>query len=370
MSTTAGRTWLRQWPWVVLPLLLGLLLAFYRYLDGAAQGVAEPFWNVFTKEMSGVAGTLLVLPLLVWLHRHRPPFTPPRVRNFALHLGAAAAYSLLHTSWNWGARSALYGLFGLGRFNYGHMPTRYLMELPMDLITYAIIGVVVWVTERYRANRARELQVARLQEQVQRSRLTQLQSQLRPHFLFNALNTVSSVMYDDVEKADDVVHALSGILRTMVASSDATVVPLSSEVELVRAFTRIQEARFGDRLRVRIEVPDALLDWPVPPLILQPIVENAIQHAMPHGPGPLEVRIDARDLGACLSLRVIDNGPGLNGSDPLTDDRHPGEGGVGLQNTQDRLKTQYGAASRMLLTPSASGGLAVTLEIPWTASAS
>jgi two-component system LytT family sensor kinase len=237
------------------------------------------------------------------------------------------------------------------------------MELPLDLITYSIVVVVVMVIERSRSARDREVQLARLQEQLQRTRLAQLQGQLRPHFLFNALNTVSSVMYLDVSRADRVLQALADILRRMVDQSEAVVIPLREELDLVAAMVEIMEARFGDRLAVRQHVQDGVGDWPVPPLLLQPIVENAIQHAMPEGDGRLEVLVSATSSQGRLRLEVSDNGPGIrNGS-------RPGEGrGVGLRNTRERLATHFGDEGLFELSTGEQGGLHVVMEVPWTES--
>ena len=354
----------RHWPWVALPLLGGLLLVFYKYLDGAAQGLSEPFWNIFAKEISGVVGTILLLAPLVSLHR-RFPLSGPRVaRHTAVHVAGVMAYSAVHTTWNWGVRTLLYRGFDLGVFNYGHIPTRYLMEFPMDMIVYTIVGVVVAVVARTQSARAREVQVVRLQEQLQRTQLAQLQSQLRPHFLFNSLNTISSAMYDDVDKADGVLQALADLLRKMVDQSRESVVPLQEELRLAESFMEIQEARFSDRLKLSVHVDRGMEDWPVPPLILQPLVENAVQHGMPNGEGTLEVRIQAAPHQGRLQLSVEDDGRGwVGGLDARRNE------GVGLRSTRERLETQYGDSGAFSLSRSAAGGARITMEIPWIGSA-
>ena len=286
------------------------------------------------------------------------------LRNVPVHVVGVVVYSVLHTSWHWVFRTFWYAVLGYGRYDYGYMPTRYLMEFPLDLITYLIVTVVVIVVERARQDREREVQLVRLEEQLQRNRLAQLQSQLRPHFLFNSLNTVSSVMYEDVAKADGVLQALADILRRMVDQSDALVVPLGEELDLVGSMVEVMEARFGDRLTVVQDVDPGVRDWPVPPLLLQPIVENAIQHAMPEGDGRLVVTVSGRRSGGRLRLEVWDNGPGI-GEAP----EDGSGGGVGLANTRERLATHYGDAARLHLSDRPDGGLHVLMEVPWTESA-
>lgn len=361
----------KYWPWAMLPLLGSLLFAVYKHLDNVAMGNFEPLRAILIKEMGGGLGTVLLLLPMVWASRRFPLFRGHGLRFLPLHAAFAVLYSVLHTSWNWGFREALYPVFGLGDFNYGRMPTRYFMEMPLDLIAYSIVAVVVMVVERYRAARARELQVVKLQEQLQRTRLAQLQSQLRPHFLFNSLNTVSSVMYQDVDRADSVLQALSDILRKMVDQSDAVVVPLSEELELIDSMVEIMEARFGDRLQVTMDVDGEVRNWPVPPLLLQPMIENAIQHAMPDGSGRLDVTVRAAEVhqpgaegAGRLRLEVLDNGPGL--PEPISLN---GQEGVGIKNTRERIETHYGDAGSFELRNGDPRGLHVIMEVPWTESA-
>ena len=350
----------RHWRWGILPLVGAALFTVYRYLDTVAGGSSEPFSRIAVKEMGGGLGTALLLVPLVLLIVRFPLYGRRALRNLPAHILGVVVYSFLHTSWHWGFRTAVYALAGWGRYDYGRMPARYLMEFPLDLMTYVIVVVAVSMIQRARATRERELQMVRLQEQLQRARLAQLQSQLRPHFLFNALNTVSSVMYQDVDKADGVLQALADILRRMVDQSERTVVPLSEELALVDAMTQVMEARFGDRLRVEHDVDEAVLGWPVPPLVLQPLVENAIQHGMSDGHDGLRVRIGGSRVNGKLRLEVEDNGPGLSASGA----ERPG--GVGLRNTRERLVSHFGAEGTLELISRPGEGLLVLLEVPWT----
>ena len=352
-----GQTVKRHWPWALIPLLGSLLLAAYKYLEVTASGRYEPLSAITLKEVTSAVGTVLLLWPMVELHRRAPLFHRGGWRSIPIHALGVVLYSVLHTSWNWGVREASYAVLRLGDFDYGHMPTRYLQEFPLDLIVYVLVGVVVLVVQRSASVREREVQMARLQEQLQRAQLTQLQGQLRPHFLFNSLNTVSSVMYEDVERADEVLQALSDLLRRMVDQSDRTEVPLDEELALIRAMVRIMEARFHSRLQVRIDADPSVGDWPVPPLVLQPLVENAIQHGMGDGRAVLEITVRARPAGERLRLEVEDTGPGLTG-DPFA------SGGVGLRATRDRLRTQYGDRMDFAIESPPDGGVRVVIEVP------
>ena len=350
----------RNWPWALLPLVGGGLLTVYRYLDGLAYGQPEPLIGVLIKEMGGGLGTVVLLWPLVLLHVRRPLFAPGGWRTIPAHLVGLGAFSALHTTWNWGFRSLLYPLAGLGVYDYGRMPVRYAMELPFHLISYVVAGGVVALVVRGRAARARELQLARLEGELQRARLAQLQAQLRPHFLFNALNTVSSMMYEDVRRADAVLQSLSDLLRRMVDQGEETTVELAEEVRLTSSYLQVMEARFGDRLKTSVNLPPGLGSRVVPPLLLQPIVENAIRHAMAEDGEPLEIRVSVGVHGGALRIDVEDNGPGLNGAGGGTG----GGRGVGLSNTRERIAAQFGPEATLELENRRDGGLRVRIELP------
>ena len=170
-------------------------------------------------------------------------------------------------------------------------------------------------------------------------------------------------MYQDVARADGVLQALADILRRMVDQSDATVVPLKDEVQLVGASLEIMGARFADDLRIETALEKGVEDWPVPPLLLQPLVENAIQHGYAEGRKPFQVSLSARRANGRLRIEIADNGPGLSEAAGRA-----ARTGVGLSNTRERLVTQYGADHVFVLTNPPEGGLRITIEIPWTES--
>src|SRR5262250_903861 len=193
-----------------------------------------------------------------------------------------------------------------------------------------------------------------METRLAQAQLQNLQLQLQPHFLFNALNTISSVMYEDVKRADAMLAQLSDLLRRTLRHSNAQQVPLEEEIDTVRMYLRIMQERFGDDLRVEITVDPDVAQVLVPQLLLQPLVENSIRHAA--GTSPLQVTVRAaRDEGDLL-LRVSDNGPGICNM--------PSESGVGLSNTAGRLAALYGERHKLSFANEPSGGLTITLRIP------
>ncbi|HYR10304.1 MAG TPA: histidine kinase, partial [Longimicrobium sp.] len=277
------------WSWpaaFAVATLLGLLSFTYYWLDDVVRGNPMRPLEPLVEELTGYWGAVLLVPIGIRLARRQP--SAPHLRVL-FHLGVLLALSAAATTWNWGVRSLLFPVLGLGRYDYGQMPLRYLMELPKGAIVYVVILAFVVLLDRYRAARERELRVAQLEAGLARAQLQNLSAQLQPHFLFNALNAVSSVMYEDVERADRMVTSLSELLRASLRASRDQQIPLAEELEVLERYLELMRARFGERLRVRVEVDDEVRGARVPAMLLQPIVENALQHGAPDPPEPAEV---------------------------------------------------------------------------------
>lgn len=206
--------------------------------------------------------------------------------------------------------------------------------------------------------RARALQVAQLEAQLTRAQLQNLQAQLNPHFLFNALNTVSAVMYEDVARADQVLSTLAELLRRALHGSTRPLVTLAEELEVLELYVEIMRARFGERLRLTLAAEERVQAALVPALVLQPLVENAIRHGAPAPPETAWVQVRAWAEGERLHLTVEDNGPGLAPGEPA-----PGRG-VGLTNTAERLRGLFGEEQSLWLQNRPGGGLRVSVRIP------
>jgi LytS/YehU family sensor histidine kinase len=225
-----------------------------------------------------------------------------------------------------------------------------------------ILGAYLW---QY-VVRLRNTQIMqeRLQTRLMRAELHALKMQLQPHFLFNTLHTISAFVLEDPKQANRMITRLSELLRQSFNRERGPLVTLEEELELLDHYVAIQEARFGDRLRVTFRVDPRAASAVVPTLLLQPLVENAVRHgAAPNG-GVAEVEIAATRAGDRLHLEVRDNGPGL-----AAGNGNGGTGwGLGLTNTRARLSELYGATHRFDLVnaaPPATGAVA-TIEIPFS----
>ena len=205
-------------------------------------------------------------------------------------------------------------------------------------LVYWMIVAAVHAVDFARKYRERELSASRLEAQLSRAQLQMLKMQLDPHVLFNALNAVSVLVHRDPDGAERTIGLLSDFLRQSLSSSHRQEVLLEEELRFLDLYLEIEKTRFGERLRVAQQVAPELLTEPVPNLILQPLVENAVRHGMRPGNAPLTIEIVARPLGDDrLELRVSDDGRGL----PDSSNGPPREG-VGLSNTRARLEQLYG----------------------------
>jgi sensor histidine kinase YesM len=181
---------------------------------------------------------------------------------------------------------------------------------------------------------ARRLEEERARKLALEARLSSLESRLRPHMLFNTLNSISALIREDPERAERMVERLSALLRFSLDSSERNSVPLADEVKIVTDYLEIERARFGERLRFAIEIPEGLLRIEVPPFCLQTLVENSVKYAVSTRRSGAELRIEAEANGRSLELSVSDDGPGFI-ADAI-------RAGHGLDNLQARLSALYG----------------------------
>jgi LytS/YehU family sensor histidine kinase len=200
----------------------------------------------------------------------------------------------------------------------------------------------------------------RLREMAARSELKALKAQINPHFLFNALNSISALISIDPDAAQGTLERLAGIFRGTLLASEKESVPFAKELELIHAYLDVERARFGERLSVRQDVTDEARDAPVPPLILQPVVENAVRHGISPSVDGGTVSIRAIVADGALTVTVEDDGSGVD-SDDVEDLLSRG---YGLRNVRDRLNARFGAGDWFHLEGGAGKGTKVRLVIP------
>ncbi len=208
-----------------------------------------------------------------------------------------------------------------------------------DFLGYWAAVGVLHAVEYHREAREREVQAAALDGALRAGELQMLRAQLQPHFLFNTLQAISTLIHRDPPAADRMLTDLSDLLRTSLTSASAQEVSLADELTFLRRYIDIMCVRFGDRLEVAVDVPDDLLGATVPSLALQPLVENAIRHGMANRVDVGHVVVRARREDGRLVLAVHDDGPGPPAA-PVPD-------GIGLANTRERLRRLYGVEGRL-----------------------
>ena len=236
------------------------------------------------------------------------------------------------------------------------------IRLHVALFIYAAILAVTQAVMFYRRTRARELHLARLEGQLTRARLQALNAQIRPHFLFNTMHTIGQLWRSGrADSADEMLDRLGSLFHRVQDSTDQQEIPLADELEMVREYLAIEEARFPDRLRCYIDASAEALEVPVPPLILQPLVENAVRHGVSRTSTAGRIDVTADVANGTLTLTVRDDGPGI-------DTTSINGRGTGIRNTRERLGELYGAAGSLDVRREAAGGSVAVITIPRTTS--
>ena len=226
---------------------------------------------------------------------------------------------------------------------------------PLVVLVFAMTQAVLF----YRRTRAHELQVAKLEGQLARAHLQTLNAQIRPHFLFNTLHTIGQLWRSGrSDDADAVLDHLGNLFHKVQRSTSRFEVPLAEELELVREYLAIEEVRFRDRLHTSVSAANGAVECLVPPLILQPIVENAVRHGISAVSTSGTVDVRAEMLARHVRLTVRDDGPGMSAATS-----QPGSG-TGLKNTRERLAQLYGTDAELHICDGPSGGTIVRIDIP------
>lgn len=284
-------------------------------------------------------------PLVVLLARRYPLDRRWPWRHAALHIGAGLVIAIAKIA----AERVIFAWL-TGFWTYWLIST-----LALQFFVYSAIVAAAHGLEYYRRSREREQLEARLAE----TRLQLLNVQLQPHFLFNTLNTIAEIVHEDADKADSMITSLSDLLRRALELGTTQEISLDRELDLLSHYLSIQKTRFGDRLQVTSHVSDDAREASVPVLLLQPLVENAIQHGLAARADAGRIDIHASRDGSKLAISVTDDGVGLN------DEPVAGRQRLGLANTRERLQALYGEHQRLDLVNAPDGGARISVELPW-----
>jgi signal transduction histidine kinase len=348
-----GQSWARLaflWGvWALVGLFFSSQVYFYSY--GTSKQTSLP--HALAWQMSAVVINALFTPLVLRLARRYRVERQTWRRTLPLHLFAGAAFAAACTTYHIVLDFGFAGNFAA--LTLARLPRLVFANVDRNLLIYAIIVVISHAADYYQRYREGELRASQAQLQA-------LKMQLHPHFLFNALHSISALVHTDPDAADKMIARLGDFLRLTLDSAAAQEVPLRQELEFLNCYLDIERTRFRDRLTTEIHADPQVLDCRVPNLILQPIVENAIRHGVSQRSARGHVEVHASRAGRSLRLEVRDNGRGL--PEGAEGPRGKQGGGVGLANTRARLQQLYGGDYRFELQNAPAGGAVVTLELP------
>lgn len=349
--------------WLLLFLVFGALSVSgfgYRYLDDLSRQHTGTLGRRLLEEVTGAYSVFLLLPLVFLFARYYLFGNRRWFSRVGWHGLGAIVFSAAHTTIMALSRDVLSPLLGQGPYDYGIMRFRYPMEFSGDALNYTMIVLVYYAFERYRMAQAQQLAAAELETKLAHAQLENLRLQVQPHFLFNTLNTISSVMYEDVRAADSMITQLSDLLRLTLHASRSHEITLAEELEITRLYMDLMQKRFESKLQVTYRVDPSLENSLVPQLILQPLLENSLRHGMKSGSATMEISVAAHRENGSLILQVSDNGSGLGDVDPSGILGR----GLGLSNIRDRLAQLYGDRQKFSIINRPTGGAEVTLQVP------
>jgi two-component system LytT family sensor kinase len=351
--------WIRYAVVVAGWFLIGLVLSLEVYLNNRAgmHGSTVDFLEVAIPQFGRALMWALLVPLVLQMREKMPLSRGRWAAGVTFHLGMS--FVLMATFYL--GRMLAYMLYGgeltsdfwsaaLGSF-YG----RNIIDMAYYWAVLAF-GYSMEISERYRSQ---ELKAAQLEARLIETELKALREQLRPHFLFNTMNTIAVLVREG--KNDDAVNLiarLSSLLRFSLDNNRVQEVTVRQEMDFLERYIEIQKARFSDRLAVGIEIEPAAMEARIPNLLLQPLVENAILHGVVPKSGPGRVDVTGRVEDGNLHLEVRDDGPGLG------DGMKRAKEGIGLTNTRERIKKIYGAAGHLSLVSEPGRGVTVQIVLP------
>ncbi len=351
---------------------LTIAASIWIYQYDRSVGTPMRFFQEFPLELSDVFSYAPMTPFVLVLALRFPLRKNNWLRPGLVLLGGGLLFMLAHVA----MRAATYPVWDPNLHNFqtiwivqGHsLGVRWYLVRRLLLVdclndvawTYAPIVVFAYAISYYQKFRERELRSSQLEVQLAKAHLQSLKSQLRPHFLFNTMHSISALMLTDVRAADKMMTRLSDLLRMNLEDGTLQMTTLNRELEFVGGYLEIEKVRFEDRLAVHLDIADDTLDAQVPHLILQPLVENAVRHGIAKRSSQGELHIQSTHKNGSLSLRISDNGPGFSESNDSGS-----KSGLGLRATRERLQAMYGDDQSFSMRNLPEGGVEVCMQIPF-----
>lgn len=337
--------------------LLTVLFAIQQWTGGPNQ----PSLSVALERQTIIWFTwLLLLPAVIAVARKYPVLGAPRKRWLLKQFGLSLIFAAIHSILVSAIRHVL-GINIVGGVIEGAL-NLFIMQPGRNFLTYAFIAMAYHAVAYHRAVRERDLRAIRLEVDLAEAKLASLESRLRPHFLFNTLNTIAALIHDDPNAAETMLGQLSDLLRASLRADPGAEIQLAEELHLVEQYLAIQRVRFNDRLSIGLRATDEAKQALVPQLILQPVVENAVRHGIAPRESGGSVWVSAERPNGRLRLVVEDDGVGMSDGPSANAGT-----GIGLGGLRSRLVHLYGSDHRVEVAPRLPSGTRVTIEIPYRA---
>lgn len=305
--------------------------------EGTSLAMAT-FWVVLQRRAGGRYAVYLDRPLL-WIWQHLK-WLPLVVITFI-----PTVYAVRH---------GIYALLGETYRHESWSYTWFYETIKLVMFVGLWMGLIFAFDAFAQAQEQRQRLLA-LQKSLAEAQLAHLKAQLRPHFFFNALNTISALMQVDVPRADRLLARLADLLRATLQWSDKEITSLREEIRMLELYAQIMQERFADRVTLTWNVDNATLAGTIPALLLQPLLENAFKHGVERSRDAVRIEVEGRREGERLHIAIRNTGS------VLTDERHEG---VGLRNCRERLSVLYGEAAKLQLTQ-LPGAVEASVTLPW-----
>ena len=345
-----------------LNLAIAWLLFWSLMTATAIQEFIRDGGGALWKPISWEATSFLAVTVLLYLQRRYTAryddLVGSPVRWFARQLVWLPVYWVAFTPLAFGMRHLLYRMAG-DVYTHEAWPEVLLYENVKMTVFFFIFATITFGILSYHAMLSEKLRLERANASLREVQLLRLTQQLQPHFLFNALNTVSSLMHTDVDRADAMLIQLADVLRATLDVGEQHQVPLSTELRLLRGYAALMAERFSDRVSIAWQIDEALLNCPVPVMSLQPLLENIFKHTVERRRQPTAIAITAHREDGLLVLRVEDDGGRLATASDAGDNT-----GIGVRNLRERLATGYGAGATFNLIQLAPAGVRAEMRLP------
>ncbi len=337
--------------------LLAIMFSFETYFYYKVQGKETDFWNTLSWNIARWLPWAFFAPFIIRFGRRNTIVLKNCLETIPKHFLASMFFTLIQSviyyQWVRYMKSQPY-------WDFQHLTLNFFKMMVFNLLTYWCIIGVTYLLDYHKKNRENELRASKLETQLAQSQLEVLKMQLHPHFLFNTLHAISALVQKDPEAADNMISQLSDLLRMTLENSDLQEVPLKEELEFLKLYLDIQKTRFRDRLEIKYEIEPETLAASVPNFILQPLVENSIKHGIDPRASGGKITIKSSQNNGSLKIEVCDDGSGLPKDNGSVFDK-----GLGLANTQERLRQLYGTDQNITVENAPDRGVNVTFEIPF-----